>query len=88
MSPAGDRTERPERSERPTDETLFHVAFESSPSGVIVVDARGRIVLVNGETERIFGYPRAELVGQSIQQLVPEDLRTSHARTHEAFPAP
>src|SRR5471032_2867467 len=64
--------------QRDTDK-LFQIAVESSPSGIIVVDAAGLIVLVNGEIERIFGYSSLELVGQSIELLVPLDARAKHA---------
>ena len=48
-------------------ERLFRLVVDSSPNGVVMVDRRGTIVLVNRETERLFGYSRDELVGQSIE---------------------
>jgi PAS domain S-box-containing protein len=68
------------------DDELFRVAFESSPSGMVVVDASGTIVLANGELERIFGYPRAALIGQSIEMLVPPDIRAAHAQQRASEP--
>ncbi|MDH4280894.1 MAG: PAS domain S-box protein, partial [Acidimicrobiia bacterium] len=51
---------------------------ESSPDGIIVTDADGTILLVNRRTESMFGYSRSQLVGQSIEILVPEHLRGPH----------
>jgi PAS domain S-box-containing protein len=58
---------------------------ESSPNGVVMVDRRGTIVLVNRETERLFGYTRDELVGQSIERLVPERFRDGHPDVRQEF---
>jgi PAS domain S-box-containing protein len=59
-------------------EERFRVALESAPSGFVMVDRQGMIVLLNKETERLFGYARNELLGQSIDLLVPERLRGGH----------
>ena len=44
-----------------------------------MADAKGRIVQVNGEAEKLFGYSRSELVGQKIEMLIPLRLRGNHA---------
>lgn len=59
---------------------VFRLAVEGCPSGMIVVDREGMIVLVNGETERLFGYARAQLLGRSIELLLPAWLRGESAR--------
>lgn len=46
---------------------------------MILTDPEGRILLVNGEAEALFGYGRAELVGQPVETLIPPRLRTGHA---------
>lgn len=56
----------------------FRAAIEASPTGMLVVDARATIVLVNAQIEQLFGFSRAELVGQRIEVLVPERFRASH----------
>ena len=66
-------------------EITFELAIEASPSGVLVVDASGAIVRVNREVERQFGYTRGELVGRSVDLLVPEHLRAAHATYREDF---
>ncbi len=63
----------------------LQVAVDSAPSGLLMVDARGRIVLVNREIERLFGYPRDELLGESVDLLVPEAFRENHARFRDTF---
>jgi PAS domain S-box-containing protein len=56
-------------------EEMFHQAVESCPSGMVMADSTGRIVLVNSEIERMFGYQRDDLIGQSIDMIVPGHLR-------------
>ena len=64
---------------------LFRLAVELSPSGMIVTDADGRIVLLNREVERLFGYSREELLGKPIDLLVPGRARDSHPRHRAGF---
>jgi PAS domain S-box-containing protein len=52
--------------------------LEAAPDAIVGVFPDGRIALVNAQTERLFGYARAELVGQPIEILVPESARTVH----------
>jgi PAS domain S-box-containing protein len=64
---------------------IIRLAIEASPIGTIIVDVAGRIVLVNGEAERMFGYPRAEVLGRSIDMLVPTALRPLHGALRASF---
>ena len=64
---------------------LFGLAAESMPSGILVVDPVGTIVLVNHQLERQFGYSREELLGQSVETLLPEVWRAVHAMHREGF---
>ena len=61
------------------------VLLESAPAGIVVVDAEGRITLVNAATEKLFGYPRAELLGKNVEVLVPEGRAGVHKAAREAF---
>ncbi|OFZ68366.1 MAG: hypothetical protein A2Z01_11365 [Betaproteobacteria bacterium RBG_16_58_11] len=65
------------------NEKVMQVASES----IIVTDSRGIIVKVNAFTEKLFGYQRDELLGQSIQVLVPVHLREAHQRDMERYQA-
>jgi PAS domain S-box-containing protein len=72
-------------SARRRAEARFRTAVESSPNGMVMVDKTGKIVLVNREVERLFGYTREELLGRSIDQLVPEGARPAHPGFRERF---
>ena len=66
---------------------LFGAVFESAPNGIAIVDRDGRIVLVNREIERLFGYAREELVDQPVETLIPECYRSNHPAHRSAFAA-
>lgn len=59
-------------------EARFRRVVEAAPDGMAMVNAQGRIVLVNETLERLFGWSRAELIGQSIDCLMPEPVRNRH----------
>jgi PAS domain S-box-containing protein len=65
-------------------EHLLNAVIEGSPYAKVLVDVRGAIVLVNAQTEALFGYTRDELLGRPIEMLVPERFRRGHPvlRTH------
>src|SRR5512140_3994733 len=63
----------------------FRRLIETAPDAIVVVDASGRIVLVNAQTEKLFGYPIDELLGQSIEILVPEGMRGRHVAHRTGF---
>jgi two-component system, cell cycle sensor histidine kinase and response regulator CckA len=60
------------------DDRRFAGLLEAAPDAMVCVDAGGRITLVNAQTERLFGYSRAELVGQPVELLVPDAVREAH----------
>lgn len=58
---------------------------ESAPNGFVIVNRQGRIVIVNNQAEKLFGYSRGELMDQLIEILVPERYRGRHPGYREAF---
>jgi PAS domain S-box-containing protein len=59
-------------------EEKFRVTVEASPNGIILVDKKGLIVLVNSQIEKLFGYTREEIIGRSVETLVPQYFRHAH----------
>ena len=68
----------PRFEELRTSEARFREILESAPDSIVVTDKRGRIVLANTETEKLFGYPREELMGKTVEILMPERFRGKH----------
>jgi len=69
--------------------TLFERFFESAPDAIVVSDSDGRIARVNAPAEVLFGYPRAELLGQALEFLLPERFReryVAHRTAYQAHP--
>ena len=76
-----DITERNQAQER------FRLAVEASPNGIVLVNAKGKIVLANVCVEKLFGYQRQELIGQAVELLVPERFRSDHLAHRAGFHA-
>jgi PAS domain S-box-containing protein len=66
-------------------ETRFRGLLEAAPDAMVIVGDRGRIALVNGQTETLFGYARAELLGQPVETLVPERFRIQHPAHRKGY---
>jgi PAS domain S-box-containing protein len=68
-------------------ELKFRGILETAPDAMVISDTSGRILLVNAETERLFGYVREDLVGQSVDILVPKRLRRNHSQHRQGYTA-
>jgi PAS domain S-box-containing protein len=78
-------------TERQRADARFRGLLEAVPDAMMCLRADGRIVLVNAQTERLFGYRRDELAGQPVEMLVPEAMRDAHLghrAGYEAYPPP
>ncbi|MDX1518440.1 MAG: PAS domain S-box protein [Woeseiaceae bacterium] len=64
-------------------DAFFRTLLESAPDAMVIVDDSGRIVLINGQTEQMFQYGRDELLGKSVELLLPQRLREVH-KQHRA----
>lgn len=65
----------------------FQSVVEEAPNGILVTDRKGNIVLVNAAVERMFGYSRQELIGQSVELLVPHRARAQHEAERKVYNA-
>ena len=66
-------------------EEQFRLLFEAAPNGMIVTDSDGIITFVNRHTEKLFGYSRGELIGRSVEVLVPERFQAAHPSLRSQF---
>lgn len=72
-------------SERKQSEHKFKALLEAAPDAMIIVNREGLIELINAQTEKLFGYTRAELLGKGMDILVPERFRANHGGHREGF---
>lgn len=66
-------------------EQRFRSLLEAAPDAIVISDSRGRIVLVNAQAERLFGYAREELLGQLVEALMPKRFRRVHPGHRESY---
>jgi PAS domain S-box-containing protein len=66
---------------------MFRALLEAAPDAMVCTAADGRVVLVNAEAERLFGYKREELIGQPVEILVPAAARAVHAEHRAGYVA-
>jgi len=66
-------------------EARFRDLLESTPDAIVLVNVTGRIVMVNSQAERVFGYDRADLMGQAVEVLLPMRYRGAHLGRRSGF---
>ncbi len=66
-------------------EEKFRSLLESAPDAMVIVDQLGKIVLVNAETQRLFGYKSSELIGNGVEILIPASVHAHHVQLREEF---
>ena len=71
--------------EQGTSESSFRLVVEAAPNAMILVGQDGRIVYVNSQTEKLFGFERRELLGQPIEILIPTRFRPRHSQYRDSF---
>jgi len=69
---------RSRSSRQPWTQEKFRALLESAPDSMVIANEQGEIILVNAQTERLFGYKREELLGLPVETLIPERYRASH----------
>ena len=85
IRPAGeDKRQSVEQALRQSEER-FRQVVESAPNAIVMIGSTGLIVMVNAQTERLFGYDRSQLIGKPIEVLVPERFRRQHPALRTAF---
>ncbi len=63
----------------------FRLIVELAPNAILMVNQKGEIVLVNSQTEKMFGYDREELIGQTVEILVPQRFQSKHSEYRKSF---
>ncbi|WP_372874519.1 PAS domain S-box protein [Pseudomonas sp.] len=66
-------------------EERFRLVVEASPNAIVLVDSKGRIAMVNRQTELMFGYERQELLDQTVEKLLPRDQREGHVDLRRGY---
>jgi PAS domain S-box-containing protein len=68
-------------------EERFRTLIESSPDAMIVINQAGEIVLINDQAQILFGYDRGELVGMTVESLMPQAYRQQHSSFRKTYVA-
>ena len=80
-----DEQESRKQIERATYLSLADAVIEALPDALVVIDTTGKIVLVNKSAELMFGFHRTEMIGQPVEKLMPERVRSRHTHDREVY---
>jgi PAS domain S-box-containing protein len=76
---------RAEIERRNQSERNFRGLIDAAPDAILVIDGNGRIVKMNDEAERMFGYARNRLIGQDVETIIPERFRAAHHAKRQRY---
>ena len=85
QSPEKDKAQRHASQDGKVFEEHYKALLESMPDSIVIVNATGMIVLVNSQTEKLFGYKREELLGQNVDILVPKRFAKNHTHHRNGY---
>jgi PAS domain S-box-containing protein len=72
-------------TDRKKSEERFRGLLETAPDAIVIVNTEGDIVMVNGQTEQLFGHDRKEMLGSKVEMLVPQRFREKHPKYRQSF---
>src|SRR6266853_6963897 len=77
----------PDHNDDQLGTATFRDLLEAVPDALVVAAEEGRIILVNSQTERLFGYPREQLIQQPVEMLIPKQFRVEHTNHRKDYMA-
>jgi PAS domain S-box-containing protein len=80
-------SDQPDKPRLEASEAMFRGLLESAPDPIVIVDRDGHIILVNTQTEKVFGYGREDLLGRPIEILIPERFHRGHLSHRGSYSA-
>jgi diguanylate cyclase (GGDEF)-like protein/PAS domain S-box-containing protein len=81
----GTRAMYVDNREQKSAEEHMRLVVESAPNGMLMIDSQGTITLVNTKVEQLFAYSRQDLLGKSVEMLIPQRFRASFSRLREEY---